>query len=184
MSTSRHPFLFYRFSGASSADASHVGTGTSGYACVYWRPGLSRISPDRLTIGSVVWWLMHQFRVFRNRDYAQMLIYRDSELVHRSHVFPGWFRFPFMERNDLQIGDTWTRESDRGHGLATIAITRIAQAAAAPGRAFWYVTDRENPSSIRVVEKAGFQLVGEGDRMPRFGTSLLGAFVIKRSPST
>ena len=101
-------------------------------------------------------------------------------MIHRSGIFPGYFRFPFMAADDLQIGDTWTQPEYRGQGLATFAIQKIAEAFRKPGRTFWYVVEQENRASIRAVEKAGFEMLGEGNRTKRFGIRALGAYIIQQ----
>jgi RimJ/RimL family protein N-acetyltransferase len=143
-----------------------------------WRPSGQRLWPTDAEAVSALWGLMHQLRLFQNREYGQMLAYRDGTLVHRSYVFPGWFRFPFMRRTDLQIGDTWTSPAHRGQGIATAAIERILDEWAAPDRCFWYVVSSDNTSSIRAIQKAGFELAGTGQRGSRWGIRLLGSFVM------
>jgi RimJ/RimL family protein N-acetyltransferase len=86
-----------------------------------------------------------------------------------------------MQPGDIQIGDTWTDESARGHGLAGVAI-RWALTAAAEGGQAWYVAEERNSASIRVVEKEGFELVGRGARRPRLGVRLLGYYAITDAP--
>jgi RimJ/RimL family protein N-acetyltransferase len=83
-----------------------------------------------------------------------------------------------MRQADVQIGDTWTDESERGHGIATAAIdVALASLDRRDGHA-WYVVEEDNWASIRAVEKAGFALVGRGARLPRLGLRALGYYVI------
>lgn len=86
-----------------------------------------------------------------------------------------------MGKDDLQIGDTWTAPEHRGKGLATYAIYEILRHHGKPGRRIWYITDQDNPSSVRVMEKVGFVLAGKGKRLSRYGSKLLGTFVIDES---
>jgi lipopolysaccharide/colanic/teichoic acid biosynthesis glycosyltransferase/RimJ/RimL family protein N-acetyltransferase len=149
------------------------------YTCVLWRPAPWRLVPRGVPlIPFVVWWLMHYARGFRNRGYGLCLIYGRGELVHRSGVFPGYLRFPFMGAADLQIGDTWTHADHRNQGLATYAVRTITSAWSQPDRTFWYLVDTANPASARVVEKLGFERVGFGTKHPRFGMGVLGAYEI------
>jgi RimJ/RimL family protein N-acetyltransferase len=151
----------------------------AGYTVKLWRPGRGKIVPPQLSPKPfLVWWLFHQLGIFKNEDYAVLGIYKGDKLTHRSSVFPGYFRFPFMAIDDLQIGDTWTAPDHRCRGLSTHAIHQILRLCGKPGRRFWYVTDKENIASIRVVEKTGFSKVGEGCRTKRLGHSLFGTFSI------
>lgn len=126
-----------------------------------------------------VWWLLHYLRVFANRDYSLLLVYRGDRLVHRSGVYPRYLRFPFMGRIDLQVGDTWTAEDERGRGLARFAVAEVVRRLSAPGRRFWYLCEPANTASVRVIERAGFRLAGMGEREPRFGVGVLGAFRLR-----
>jgi len=81
-----------------------------------------------------------------------------------------------MGKNDLQIGDVWTDPSFRGRGIATIAITNILARFSKEDKTFWYVVEDTNKSSIKVVEKLGFKLVGYGKKCPRWGLYLLGFY--------
>jgi len=84
-----------------------------------------------------------------------------------------------MNKNDLQIGDTWTHPEHRGQGLATFALRRVVQVRQMTGRKFWYIVEQDNKPSIRVVEKAGFNLIGKGIKRKRFGLGLLGSYMIQ-----
>lgn len=154
----------------------------SGHAKVeIWTPGIMRMRPRGLeSSAAMVWWLFDILHVFSNRDYAIAIIRTNGTVVHRSFVFPRFFRFPFMEADDLQIGDTWTAPSARGQGLACAALATIVGHFARPGRSFWYVVESMNPASIRVAEKAGFVLAGSGSRRPRFGVPALAAYRIEQ----
>jgi RimJ/RimL family protein N-acetyltransferase len=140
-----------------------------------WQPaGLQWMPPGVSGMKWIVWRLFQLAGVFASRDYAVVQIWRGSELAHRSSIFPPYFRFPFMQPRDLQVGDTWTRESERGRGLAVIGLeTALAWAA---GRRVWYLTTSSNEASIRVARRAGFALAGTGVRIRAFGLGLLGAY--------
>ena len=156
---------------------------TGEYSSKLWRPTVTTIVPEGIPyLPFSLWWIMHHFRLFPNRDFSLYLIYSGHRLVHRSLVTPRYFRFPFMGKDDLQIGDTWTAPVHRGKGLATFAIQKLLDLHKKPGRKIWYVVDEENLPSIRAAEKAGFIRVGEGQRTKRFGMRTFGSYVIKTSP--
>ena len=149
------------------------------YNCKLWRPKITNIKPSGLPLFPFgIWWLFHYLRIFRNREYCIFLIYDGETLVHRSCVFPGYFRFPFMLKNDLQIGDSWTHPDYRGKGMAPFAIYQILLLKGKHGRRLWYITESNNYPSIRVIEKVGFKKVGEGRRKKRFGFRFMGYFEI------
>lgn len=165
-------FRFYRLQSSS-------GSPVADEVVKVWRPGLTSVMPPGPRSGTAyVWWLLHQGRGFANRDYAVAYIDRGGSVIHRSFVFPRYMRFPFMSPGDLQIGDTWTHPEHRGRGYAVLAIRGVLSRFACAGRSFWYVVEVDNLPSIRAVERAGFELVGTGDRLPRFGINALAAYRI------
>jgi len=154
------------------------------YSFVLWKPSLRNIVPKGLQLFPfAVWWIFHHTRIFRNRDYSLALIYDGDTLIHRSGIFPPYFRFPFMSQNDLQIGDTWTHPDYRGQGLATYTVLRIIDEYLTSHRCLWYLVSSNNKASIRVIEKSGFQMVAYGKRKKRFGLSILGAYTIDNKES-
>jgi RimJ/RimL family protein N-acetyltransferase len=149
------------------------------YRAEVWRPALGSLKPRGLSMVPFgVWWLFHQSRIFYNREYGLIVIYDNERLIHRTCVFPGYFRFPFMAREDLQIGDTFTADDYRGKGLAPWAIRKALAAFGRKDRCFWYITSQSNKASIRAAEKADFTLRGEGRRVSRLGIKAIGAYVL------
>jgi RimJ/RimL family protein N-acetyltransferase len=174
------PYLFFR---RRIADAARrMPDAGAGAEATVWRPSWRRVPPplvrSRVTW---VWWLFHNLHVFRSRAFCIILVVHEGRLIHRSSVFPPYFRFPFMRSSDVQIGDTWTDERERGRGIATAAIgVALAVSERRDGDA-WYIVEESNRASIRAVEKAGFSLVGRGSRLPRFGLRPLGYYAITES---
>jgi RimJ/RimL family protein N-acetyltransferase len=174
------PYLFYR---RSVADAErYVPEQIAGGRVTFWRPSWRHAPPPPIRSRvNWAWWLFHNLHVFRSRGFCVILVSRAGRLVHRSSVFPAYFRFPFMRRDDVQIGDTWTDASERGRGIATAV---IGVALALPQRRdvdAWYIVEQSNAASIRAVEKAGFTLVGRGNRLPRLGLRAHGYYAITES---
>ncbi|HPM83809.1 MAG TPA: GNAT family protein [Candidatus Anammoximicrobium sp.] len=174
-----NPLFFALRCRQTPAEASPLPPGFSG---VLWRPSWRQRTPPGLPLlPFAVWWAFHQTRVFANRDYRVFLIYDGARVVHRSCVFPGYFRFPFMEADDLQVGDTWTLPEYRGQGLARQALRETIRRLGRPDRRFWYLTESNNLPSIRVAQQVGFRLVGEGRRTHRCGLRILGSFELDRA---
>jgi RimJ/RimL family protein N-acetyltransferase len=174
------PYLFYR-RGVPDA-AGQVPAAIAGGQVTLWRPSWRRVPPPLLRSRvNWVWWLFHNLHVFRSRAFTVILVSREGRLIHRSSVFPPYFRFPFMRQADVQIGDTWTDEGERGRGIATAAIGVALALPQSRGGDVWYVVEEHNRASIRAVEKAGFALVGRGDRFPRLGLKALGYYAITES---
>lgn len=129
-------------------------------------------------------WLLSLVYRFPERDSGALLIHDRGQVVHYSAFTPRYWRFPFMADEDLQIGDTWTSPAYRGKGFAFFALCTIVANARRPGRRFWYVVGNLNQPSIHVVEKAGFDLVGEGTWIKPWGIKMLGSYAMRsRRPS-
>lgn len=172
-------FFFYGLEGGAACPVPPL---ADNLAIEVWQPGLLRFRPAGLPwMPYLAWWLFWVLRVFRDPGYAVYVVrdVRTGRILHRSHVFPRWFRFPFMRPGDLQIGDTFTEPEHRGRGLAKAALARIAHDLARDGRTLWYVVQDHNAPSIRVAESCGFKKLGVGRRGNRFGCRLLGAFRIE-----
>ncbi len=171
-------WLFYAFeSGLPPPSRMPLG----GYSVSVWRPSGAAIRPDGLPLyPSFVWWLFHFARVFKNPSYCIVMISNRDRVVHRSCVFPGYFRFPFMAEDDLQVGDTWTHPEHRGKGLAKAGLRESLALGGTHPRRFWYVVEETNTPSIRVVENAGFRVIGYGQRSSPWGLRLFGRFQIDR----
>lgn len=152
-----------------------------GFSLEWWRPTWRAPVPTELPgrASAAVWYLFHNLHVFRNREYAVVLVRHDGRVVHGSYVFPGFFRFPFMKTTDLQVGNTWTAPEWRGHGLAAAALCAAVERHAAQARTTWYLTAADNAASVRVAERCGLELHARGTRTAPLGIRLAGAYVPK-----
>jgi len=149
------------------------------FNAVLWNPTILEIVPNGVALLPFgVWWVMHHLHLFVNQDYGLYLIYAGDDLIHRSVITPRYFRFPFMGKEDVQIGDTWTMPEYRGKGLASFGIQKIVELYRKPGRSFWYVVEENNIPSIKTVEKAGFAKYGVGIRKKRMNLKAIGTFEI------
>jgi glycosyltransferase involved in cell wall biosynthesis/RimJ/RimL family protein N-acetyltransferase len=168
-------FLFYATQSAPTAAPENALD--SRYTWTLWRPSWRRLWPRGLPPWPfAIWWLFHYLRLFANRDYSLLLVYEGKRCIHHTCVVPGYFRFPFMNEDDLQIGYTRTTEGHRGEGLAVFAATKVIQLLSRNGRQLWYVVHETNTASQHVAERSGFSLVGRGRRTAWHGLHLIGAY--------
>jgi RimJ/RimL family protein N-acetyltransferase len=153
------------------------------YTYKFWYPSFTSVLPKGLKkLSMPVWWLFHHLRIFANQEYGIFLIYDNEKLIHRSFIFPKYFRFPFMAKNDLQIGNTYTDPDYRGKKLATFAIQQIVRNYGKTDgnpRKIWYLVAQDNTNSIYVIEKSDFKLLGKGQKNKRFGMSFFGYYAIE-----
>jgi RimJ/RimL family protein N-acetyltransferase len=125
-------------------------------------------------------WFQDRLGLFADGRFAELSLWRGEELVHRLVVTPRWYRFPFMEAGDLQLGALWTSPRHRRQGLAFAAIGEAHRRFGGPGQRFWYVADADNRASTALARLAGYELVGTGRRSRPAGFPLLGQFRLDR----
>jgi RimJ/RimL family protein N-acetyltransferase len=147
----------------------------------WWRPardGLPGGGSRRLS--NYVWWALAKAGGFSGEGFAEYRIERAGRVIHRLIVTPRWYRFPFMGRDDLQIGDVWTWPDARRQELARSAIAEVHRDLAHANTAIWYVTDADNAASAALARACGYRLVATGRRVRRFGSSVLAQYMIDR----
>lgn len=148
-----------------------------GYSVEVWRPRNDGLALKGLSFRKyAVWWLFDRIGLFSNSLAGVIMIKHGRRIVHSSLVTPKWYRFPEMAPGDLQIGDVWTAEDQRGRGLAKIAISEIHQRW---GRSFdqmWYIVSDDNKASIRLAKSLGYGLSATGVRTKPGNISAIGQF--------
>lgn len=164
-------YLVFSSDGAPSAP---LGEPPSGYRFETWTPALRRVRPRGLPlVPFAFWWGLHQLSLFGNRDYAMVLGWRGDSLVHYLAIVPGYFRFPFVGPNDLQIAVVWTDPDHRGKRLAPFAIDMAMRFRGAAGRRFWYMAAEDNVASLKTARRAGMERAGRAVRPDRPGLGRL-----------
>ena len=170
--------LFYR----NSSSPKHGFETPEGLTYTFWRPSFLNWKPAELPFHPkfLAWALLHHLHIFKNRRFSVFILRSEQRIAHYSFLFPGFFRFGFMGKKHLQIGDTWTEPSFRGQGLASFAIQKITEQHASANTSLWYLTEKDNVPSIRAAEKAGFILAGIGKRTKKLGIALFGSYQISK----
>jgi ribosomal protein S18 acetylase RimI-like enzyme len=134
------------------------------YEFVMWRPTLSRFTPPAKGKKYFLYWLFHFLRIFANKDYCCVQVFHDGSLVSSLLVVPRYFKWPFMEKNDLQFTYVMTHRDHRGKGIAEKAIRYAIEKLNSRDRKFWYVTDISNNPSITLCNKVGFNFFSYGEK--------------------
>ena len=162
-------YLFYRLDATEQSPL--VGLEDHAFSAELWKPSLRAPWPHGAGQDKKLHFLfrtlIHVTRMFPSSDSGALALYKGAQLVHYSAFTPRYWRFPFLSRQDLQVGDTWTEPSCRGKGLAKRALQRLVTRMRMPGRNFWYVVEDINRASIKVAEDCGFRLAGIGTRVER-----------------
>lgn len=83
-----------------------------------------------------------------------------NQILHTSYVIPACSKFPFLKKNDLEIGPCYTYPEFRGKGIYPKVLTKICQKRGGDSISFYMIVDENNLSSIKGIEKAGFVRCG------------------------
>lgn len=146
-----------------------------------WRPETDGFpAKGSRTLANYCWWLLTKTGGFARPGFTEIRAEDNAAVVHRLIVTPRWYRFPFMEPRDLQIGSVWTAPPARRRKLAHSAIAEAHRRFASEGARFWYVSQADNAASGALARSCGYRLVATGKRTRRFGVALLGQYVIER----
>jgi ubiquinone/menaquinone biosynthesis C-methylase UbiE/GNAT superfamily N-acetyltransferase len=144
-----------------------------------WRPSLFRWYPSGIkAIGEkfdfILCWVLYYRLIPSFEDgYSAFLLYNEKEVLHHSVVTGRSFKYPFMGKNDLQIGMIFTQTEHRRKGLALYTGREILNRCEKSGRTIWYITEENNLASRRLAEKLGFSEFGLAIRRKIF---LLGRY--------
>lgn len=138
----------------------------SGLAIRYWKPGIFNWKPRGKNLKYYLYTLFHFIGVFKNKSFAfiELLDLNSGISLSSLLIVPAHFKYPFMEKHDIQFTYVMTKSEYRGKSFS-ILLLREAWARRTDKRGMaWYVTNTKNISSIRVAEKAGFTIEGFGKR--------------------
>lgn len=152
-----------------------------GYSLEVWRAKTDGLNLKGLRYRHfAIWWLVDRLGLFSNPFVGAVMIKQGQRIVHHSLVTPKWHRFPDMGSADLQIGNVWTSEDQRGLGLAKIAINEIHCQWASGFTKIWYLVGDDNFISIKLIESCGYQLTAIGVRTKPYKIQALGQFRVTR----
>lgn len=83
-----------------------------------------------------------------------------NDIIHTSYVIPACAKFPFMDRDDLEIGPCYTYPAFRGKGIYPKVLSEICRRRGNDTSSFYMIVDETNLPSIKGIEKAGFVRCG------------------------
>lgn len=134
------------------------------YKFVIWKPSLFKFYPPNKNIKYIIYWIFHYLNIFSNKNYSAYLVFDNGKIISSLLVVPAHFKWPFMGDNDVQFTYVMTHPDYRGQGLASNMINDMILNLSERVDEFWYVTDTDNISSMRVAEKIGFDMYSEAEK--------------------
>lgn len=129
-----------------------VNTEINGLEVIYT---LRRARELRLITPFIAWQFI--MRRLVGKVYCIYAVIRNDKCVHASHVIGKGWRFPFMAKDDIEIGPSWTAPEFRNQGLFTTTLSSILHDF--KEKRAWIFSDEANAASIRGIKKAGFRLI-------------------------
>jgi ubiquinone/menaquinone biosynthesis C-methylase UbiE/ribosomal protein S18 acetylase RimI-like enzyme len=137
-----------------------------------WRPGFANILPYRgAPLRFVVWWLFDRLGLFFNGRYAVAVVRAATgTVVHRTCIFPGSIRTPFIPHDGVEIGDIWTDPAWRRLGIARWVLSDVLARLPSDLTSVFYLTSPENGASLQLAHQLGFVQAGRGYRAEKLGS--------------
>jgi len=159
--------VFFRLEYAGPSRKRHL---PEGLTAELFKPSLLHLYAHNGSFLLYMFWYIFSlgnYRIFYVRN-------REHRVVAYSHLLPRIFKFPFMSRDDLHMGPSWTDPEYRNRGIHTYMKHTLLEKFDQRGRAFWAVVEARNTPSIRVQHKNGFEEVGRG-----YKSRYLGIYTMK-----
>jgi hypothetical protein len=129
----------------------------SQFKVTIWKPSIFDLIPPGKPFKYILFTFFTWFRVFKNNNYFYIRVYHNKTLVSSVMVVPAYFRWKYMDKNDIQFIYVTTNEAYRGQNLAASTIVETLKYLKSKVNLSWYVTSSDNIASQRVAIKLGFK---------------------------
>lgn len=87
-------------------------------------------------------------------------LFDSQNIVHYTYITPKVYRFPFMNKKDIQIGPCFTYENYQKRGIYTFVLQFIISHYCQDSRSLWIYCNEKNDASRKTIEKVGFKKCG------------------------
>lgn len=137
-----------------------------------WTPKMKLpLRCKRFPIKYNVFWFLHFLNVFSNRFYRAITLKNENRIDAALMVIPKYFRWPFMNKEDVQIIYVISHPSQLRKGLSRLTIYYTLQQLKSLKvvNTVWYVTTSDNIASQNLCKSIGFEFAGYGIREVKFG---------------
>lgn len=158
--------MFFRFD-----DESHTANDDLKYTMILKEYQIEQFSPTFFTLkkhaANILLYLF--WFIITLGQYKIIYLKKDDDIIHYTHILPKFFKLPFLDLNDLEIGPSWTKESYRGKGIFPAVINYTVQCFKERGRDFYIFVHIDNLASQKAIKKAGFHMWAKGYKTDFFG---------------
>ncbi len=107
--------------------------------------------------------------LFTKGQYRIIYVKKDNTIIHYTHILPKFFKFPFMNSKDLEIGPSWTDELYRGKGIFPAVMIYAIQYFKEKERTFYAFAHVDNEPSQKAILKAGLSKWKNGYKTRKLG---------------
>lgn len=144
----------YRISTADVKPINEWPESVSGYKLVSYTPNLFSLGKYGTNfLVNLMWYILC------GRKFLILLLFDQEVIVHYYYITSKTYRFGYMNKEDINLGQTFTLPSYRGRGIHTSMERVIRSYYAQKPRFLWGYVDIGNKASQRVMEKSGFEFV-------------------------
>jgi len=84
-------------------------------------------------------------------------LFDSQNIVHYTYITPKVYRFPFMNKTDIQIGPCYTYENYQRRGIYTFVLKFVISHYCHDGRNLWIYCNEKNEASRKTIVKVGFK---------------------------
>ncbi len=117
------------------------------------------ISDEHLTVKIMIVRLIF-WAMTNGRAEIVYVVSDDGDIMHTSYLIPKCYKFDFMGKYDFEIGPCVTKEKYRGNGIYPYVLKAITESYGNGTTEFYMIVSDDNISSIKGIEKAGFERCG------------------------
>ena len=127
-----------------------------GFNLVIYKPGLFSLGKYKTKcIINLLWYIITLGRV------RILLLLENNLVVHSIYITSKTYRFAYMNKKDINIGQAETLPDYRGRGIFTNLMKLILEYFSNTDISVWVYCDINNIASQKAIERAGFEFVSD-----------------------
>lgn len=129
-----------------------------GYKLIIYKPDILNLSQfGTSSFVNLLWYITTLGR------FGILVLLDKDVVVHYSYITPKVFRFPFMGRNDQQIGPCVTHPDYRGKGIFTNVLKLIPAYYSRKSDLVWTYTTQDDIAAQKAFNNSGYEFFAYAD---------------------